>query len=244
MKTLLINPMGTSPMVATEMYEYLKDEISDVILIYTDNKYVKAGTLAAKASLEDKFHAHVHLQKLDFDDIRSDNDMIKFIKVISETVKKEKYQFGTEKIIVNASGGRKIETIILSVYASIFSFDEVYNIINKSVTSYNEEYEKIKDKISEFDDENYKDKYKEYKDLLDHVFYPDMNDLYFLKVPVVKLPKDEINNIKAALTSSSREYSDLADYKLKSYKDSGFITYDNSRIYRTELGDIILSYLE
>ncbi len=235
--------MGTSPMVATEMYEYLKDEISDVILIYTDNAYVKNGTLAVKASLEDKFHAHVHLQKLNFDDIKTDNDLIMFIKVISEIAKKEKEKFGIEKVIINASGGRKIETIILSIYASIFSFDRVYNIINKNVQNYNEEYEKIRDKILQFNDENYKEKYSEYKDKIDPIFYPDMDNLYFLTVPVVKLPPDEINNIKTALTSNSIDDSDLSPYKLKSYRDSGFITYDSSRIYKTELGDIILNYI-
>ena len=231
-------------MVATEMYEYLKDEISDVILIYTDNAYVKNGTLAVKASLEDRFHAYVHLQKLNFDDIKTDNDMITFIKVISEIAKTEKEKFGIEKVIINASGGRKIETIILSIYASILSFDRVYNIINKNVQNYNEEYEKIRDKILQFNDENYKEKYREYKDKIDPIFYPDMDNLYFLKVPVVKLPPDEINNIKTALTSNSIEYSDLLPYKLKSYRDSGFITYDSSRIYRTQMGEIILNYLQ
>lgn len=47
-----------------------------------------------------------------------------------------------------------------------------------------------------------------------------------------------------ALTSKSIEDSDLPDYKLKAYRDSGFITFDITTIYRTELGDIILTYIQ
>lgn len=45
-KTLLINLMGTTPMVATEMYQYLKnlgENITDTIIIYTKNSYVMSG---------------------------------------------------------------------------------------------------------------------------------------------------------------------------------------------------------
>lgn len=236
--------MGTSPMVATEMYQYLKDEVSDIILIYTDNEYVKAGTFAVKASLESKYHAHVHLQKLDFADINSDKDMVNFIKAVAESVKTQKNKYGVDKIIINASGGRKLEIIVLSIYASIFLFDKVYNIINKDVQSYNEEYEKIKSTILKFSANNYKELYAEFKDIIEPVFYPDMNNLFFYDVPIVKFPRDEINNLKKALTSKSIEDSDLPDYKLKAYRDSGFITFDRTTIYRTELGDIILNYIQ
>ncbi len=246
MKTLLLNLMGTSPMVATEMYAYLKNEhINDIILLYTSNKYVEAGTMAAKASLENNFGVNVHLSKLKFEDILGRNELIMFIDQLAKIIKTERENYNIDKIIINVSGGRKIETIILSIYSSIFGFDEVYNIINKNIQNYNEKYEMIRDKILEFNGtSNDSELYKKYQHLIDPIFYPDMNDLYFLRVPVVKLPEDEINKIKTALSSTMIEDSELEDYRLNAYRDSGFITYDKTRIYITELGKIILDYMK
>lgn len=245
MKTLLINIMGTSPMVATEMYSYLKNEnISDVLLITTKNENVMAGAFAVKESLEYKYKAHVHLLALNIDDITNDNDVIYFIKEISIQIKKEINNYGIGKIIVNVSGGRKIQTIVFSLYASLFNIDEVYNIINKNVQNYNENYEKIKCKIMEFNENNSHELYQKYKEEIDHIFYPDMNLLYFLKVPVIRFTRQEINKIKQVLNSNFIEDAQIYEDELKVYENSGFITYDRSRIYKTELGQIISDYLE
>jgi CRISPR-associated Csx14 family protein len=244
-KTLLINLMGTTPMVATEMYEYLKnDNISDVMLIHTSDKNVMSGTYAVKASLEEKFHARVHTLDLGFEDITEDEDLDGFIEKISVNVKRERESYNINNIIINLSGGRKIQTMALSIYAGIFGFNEVYNIINHDIQNYNERYELIKDKINEFNCKNYMSKYNEYKKEIEDVFYPGMEKLSFLKVPVIKFPQDEINRIKIALNTKYIEGSDLEDYRLNAYRQSGLLTYDNSRIYNTTRGDIIKKYLE
>ena len=61
---------------------------------------------------------------------------------------------------------------------------------------------------------------------------------------MVKIPDDGINRIKILLNSKLIEDTDFKDFELKSYRDSGFITYDKKRIYNTELGDILKSYLD
>lgn len=248
MKTLLINLMGTSPMVATEMYEYLNnsgEHISDILFVHTKNQFVKHGTFAAVASLASKYNAYVHLLELNFDDILDEKSMICFIKSLADKIKEEREKYGINKIIANVSGGRKIQTIITSMYSSIFKIDEVYNIINKDIANINEGYEKIRDKVEGFSgNENDIELYKKYDEIFDRVFYPDLQNIFFLKVPVVKIPDDGINRIKILLNSKLIEDTDFKDFELKSYRDSGFITYDKTRIYNTELGDILKSYLD
>ncbi len=245
MKTLLLNILGTSPMVATEMYNYLQDcDIKDVILICTDNKYVMQGAIVVKASLEFHFNVHVHILRLEMEDINDNKDINSFLDQLSSTVKMEKNKFKTEKIIANVSGGRKIQTIVLSMYASIFDIDAVYNIINKDIQNYNQEYEKIKDKILEFNTDNADILYNKYKDILDPILYPSMEKLNFLKVPVINMSRTEINDLKTVLNSSFIEDLPFGDDLLKSYYKSGFITYDKTRIYRTALGEIVLNYLQ
>ncbi|MFG1391028.1 CRISPR-associated protein Csx14 [Acidiplasma aeolicum] len=248
-KTLLINLMGTTPMVATEMYQYMNnsgENIADTIIVYTKNSYVKACAMAASTSLIKKFNAKVHEIELNFNDILNENDILTLISAMADIIKKEREKYNVKKIILNASGGRKIETIILSIYSSIFMVDEVYNIINKNIANINEKFEVIRDKINLFgDDENKNSEiYENNKRVIEEIFYPDLNDVYFLKVPIVRIPEDEINKLKIALNSTFIEDSNIEDFRLKAYKDSGFLTYDKSRIYNTEFGKIIKNFLK
>ena len=78
-KTVLINIMGTSPMVSTEMFQYLHnsgENISDVIMVYTANSAVVSGTMAACTSLAEKFNARLHTYELEFNDISAEDEMI------------------------------------------------------------------------------------------------------------------------------------------------------------------------
>ncbi len=248
-KTVLINIMGTSPMVSTEMFQYLynsEEKISDVIMVYTANSAVISGTMAACASLLEKFNVRLHIFELEFNDISTEDEMIKFIEAISKIIKQEREEYNVEKIILNVSGGRKIQTIILSLYSPIFGIDEVYNIINKNITNINENYEKIRDKVMMFgkDENRNMEIYKKYRNELDEIFYPPMEDLYFLKVPVIRFPDEVLNRLRIILNSNFRDDNDITESELVAYKNSGFITYDRTRIYLTDLGNIIKSYLE
>ncbi len=248
-KTILINIMGTSPMVSTEMFQYLHnsdEKISDVIMVHTANSDVVSGTMAACTALVEKFNVRIHTFELEFNDISTEDEMIKFIEAIATIIKQERKEYNVEKIILNVSGGRKIQTIILSLYSPIFGIDEVYNIINRNIMNINENYEKVRDKIMNFgkDESLNREIYGKYRNEFDEIFYPSMENLYFLKVPVIRFPNEVLYRLKTILNSNFREDNDITESELLAYKNSGFITYDNTRIYLTGLGSIIKSYLE
>ena len=236
-------------MISTEMFQYLhnsEEKISDVIMVHTSNSDVIAGTMAACTSLIRRFNARIHTYELEFNDISNEDEMIKFVADLAKIIKQERQEYNAEKIILNVSGGRKIQTIILSLYSPIFGIDEVYNIINKNIMNINENYEKIKDKIMMFTKDKNKNNeiYEKYEDEFDNIFYPSMENLYFLKVPVIRFPGEVLNRLKIILNSKFIEDNDITESELIAYKNSGFITYDKTRIYPTDLGNIIKSYLE
>jgi CRISPR-associated Csx14 family protein len=249
MKSALINPMGTTPMVATEMVRYIRntdESLKDVVLICTRSRSVISGAYAAMGAIRDKYpYMRVHLIKLEMDDISDESDLLKFLSDFVDTLKREK-DYGVNKIYLNLSGGRKIQNMALSVYAGIFGIDEVYNIIDKDVENYSQGYERIKyDIIDRFTSESCSlETYQEFKERIDDIFYPPAERLSFLKVGVLKIADDEKIKLRRAINGIDFTDGSIEDFRLKAYRNSGFITYDRHRTYATDLGQIILRGLE
>lgn len=244
-KSALINPMGTTPMVATEMVNYIRNTdntLRDVILMCTDNPNVLGGAYAATGALKDRYpDIRVHLVKLKSDDIYDESTLVSFLSDFVDTVIRER-NYGVDYLYLNVSGGRKIQTIILSLYAGIFGIDDVFNIFDPEVENYNMRYEEVKSDIINNFTENSDplETYRSMKDRLESIFYPSLGKLIFLKVGVLKTPSDELVKLREALTGSDFTDGSLEDFRLEAYRKSGFITYDRSRTYPTDLGNVIL----
>jgi CRISPR-associated protein Csx14 len=244
-KSVLINPMGTSPMVVTEMVNYIRntdDSLRDVVMICTRNPSILAGSYAASAALRERYPGiRVHIVKLDMDDILDEDSLLAFLSVFVEVVNRER-NYGVTNLYLNVSGGRKIQNIVLSLYAGILGIDEVYNVFDPDVENYNIRYEEVKSDILEnFTNETeIMQTYERLKDKLEPLFYPSLGRLVFLKIDVLKLHPEELVKLKQAISGTDFTDGSLEDYRLSAYKKSGFITYDRSRTYPTDLGAIIL----
>lgn len=247
-KSALINPMGTSPMVVTEMVNYIRntdDSLRDVILMCTKSPTVLSGAYAAMGALKDRYpDIRLHLVKLGSEDIPDESALLSFLSDFVETVNRER-DYGVDSIYLNVSGGRKIQNIVLSLYAGILGIDEVYNIFDPDVENYSIRYEEVKTDILQNFTENsdYVRIYRTMKDLLEPIFYPSLGRLVFLKVGVLKLPSDEIAKLRDAISGTDFTDGSIEDFRLKAYRKSGFITYDRSRTYPTDLGNVILKGL-
>lgn len=251
MKSCLLNPIGTSPMIVTELYRYLRNvdqSLNDVIIIHTKNSEVIHGAKAAVASLLTNYdNVRVQLKELKTDDIENSEELNAFLETVIDLMIKERDEYKVDRFYLNVSGGRKIQTIALSIFAGILGISEVYNVIDKNVKNYNERWELVKMDIYEFENANdpttlkaiYNKKRVEY----DELFYPDPNILNFLKVPVLIMPVDEKNVLKKLIMGITLEDEDFSLAKLKAYQSSGLLTYDRYRTYKTELGGILLKYI-
>ena len=244
-KSALINPMGTSPMVATEMVNYIRntdDALRDVILMCTNNPTVLSGAYAATGALNDRYpDMRVHLVRLGSEDIYDESTLLSFLSDFVDTVIMER-DYGVDYLYLNVSGGRKIQNIILSLYSGILGIDEVFNIFDPDVENYSIRYEEVKSDILKNFTGNSDplSTYRSMKDRLDNIFYPSLGKLIFLNVGVLKMPSDELVKLREAITGTDFTDGSIEDYRLKAYRKSGFITYDRSRTYPTDLGSIIL----
>ncbi|MGP6220477.1 CRISPR-associated protein Csx14 [Caldiplasma sukawensis] len=251
MKSCVINPIGTSPMIVTELYRYLRNadpDLRDVIIIHTKNSSVLTGAKIAKASLVANYNdVRVQLKETKTEDIGNDEDLKMFIKLVIDSMKDERDKYKVDKFYLNVTGGRKIQTIALSIYAGVLGISEVYNVIDRNISNFNEFWEREKFNLTRFENlDKTIDLVSEYnsrRELLDSLFYPDPDVLNFLKVPVVMMPQDERNILKKLLMGISLDDEDFTKAKLSAYQSSGLITYDKNRTYPTDLGNIILDYL-
>ena len=251
MKSCLLNPIGTSPMIVTELYRYLRNvdpSLKDVIIIHTKNREVIQGSKAAVASLLTHYEdVRVQLKELKTDDIENSDELYAFLETVIDIMIEERDKYKVDRFYLNASGGRKIQTIALSIFAGILGISEVYNVIDKNVSNFNEYWELVKMNINEFEDANdpsrLKELYNKKRQEYDDLFYPDPNVLNFLKVPVVIMPMDERNVLNKLIMGVTLEDEDFNAAKLKAYQSSGLLTYDKYRTYKTDLGGILLKYL-
>ncbi|MEM0134809.1 MAG: CRISPR-associated protein Csx14 [Thermoplasmatales archaeon] len=244
MKSALINPMGTSPMVATEMVNYLRntdDRLRDVILICTDQRTVVAGANAATSAIKDRYpDIRVHMVRLEFADIYDESSLLSFLNAFIDVIKTER-SYDVDTIYLNVSGGRKVQNIVLSLYAGILGIDHVYNVFDPDLENFNARYEGVKSNIIDgFSESSSVERYRKMKPLIEGIFYPPLSRLVFLKIGVMQMSQDERVKLKEALSGTDFTDGSIEDYRLKAYRHSGLITYDRSRTYATELGEVIL----
>ena len=231
-------------MVATEMVNYLRntdDRLRDVILICTDYRTVIAGANAASSAIKDRYpDIRVHMVKLEIADIYDEASLLSFLSTFIDVTKTER-SYDVDTIYLNVSGGRKVQNIVLSLYAGILGIDQVYNVFDPDLENFNAKYEEVKSDIMDrFSEGSSVERYREMKPLIESIFYPSLSRLVFLKVGVMQMSQDERIKLKEALSGTDYTDGSIEDYSLKAYRNSGLITYDRTRTYATELGEVIL----
>ncbi|MEM3255809.1 MAG: CRISPR-associated protein Csx14 [Candidatus Micrarchaeaceae archaeon] len=240
--------MGTTPMVATEMYRYLYNGdpgLNDMILMYTELDEIITSTYASATAIKSKYpKVRIHYSKLPFEDIKSENELYTFLDVLGSRIKLEKENYNVSKIYVNLSGARKVQAISVSAFAALLGIDELWNVINIDITDFNYLYEQNKNIFKEFMNGENLDAYMAHRDILDAIFYPDPNKLTFIKVPFLKLPRDDMNQLKKLLKGGyDLTHGDIPDFKLDAFIQSELITNNKKRSTPTRLGEIFYKFL-
>ncbi|PYB67573.1 hypothetical protein DMB44_08550 [Thermoplasma sp. Kam2015] len=238
-------------MVVSEVFWYLRntdEKLFDVSLIFTDDEEIKAGVNAVIGAIRSRYgNIRFHRHMIRYQDI-TDNDSLKdFLRVFVNAIGDAR-NHGSDRIYLNVTGGRKIQGIVMSMYAGLAGISKVYNVINKDVRNYNENFEKIKDEIMkdfrDVDEKTATERYRKDEKLYDPVFYPDPESLSYIELPVISLPRDEIEMLKRLLNGIPIEDSGVLDSTIDAYVKSGLIFKDKSRVYPEELGEIIRDLLQ
>ncbi|MGC9123704.1 MAG: CRISPR-associated protein Csx14 [Thermoplasmata archaeon] len=248
MKSCLLNPVGTSPMVITEMVDFFengyKKHLDDVVIISTSDETVVSGAYMAGSAIKVRFHnIGVHYEFLSFPDIIEENDLIDFLDKIGYIVKNEKEKYGVKKIYLNISGGRKVESIALSNFSQLLNIDEVWIVLNKNIANYNIDFERYKNELINFRDGENLEYYMKNADKFDPIFYPERKDLSFFEIHSINLSREDRLLLKNILKGINLEDSNIPDYKIDAFIKSGFIENNRKRSIPTKLGEVIYKYI-
>ncbi|MGB9815526.1 MAG: CRISPR-associated protein Csx14 [Thermoplasmata archaeon] len=248
MKSCLINPMGTSPMVASEMVDFFKSDydksLKDVIMIVTSDERIISGSYMAGSAIRVRFSdVHTHYVMLSSSDIMDEKNLYEFVDKIGGIIKNEKEKYGIDKIYANISGGRKIESIIISNFSQLLGIDEVWIVINKNIANYNIEFERILNELENFKEGENLEYYKKNQDKFDPIFYPKRSELSFFEIPSIRLSVEDLKILKELLKGKDLEIMNIPDYKVDAFIKSKLLANNKKRSIPTELGEIIFKYI-
>lgn len=245
MRSCLINPMGTSPMVATEMVDFLREydkNLTDIIMISTKSERVINGSYMAGSAIKNKFkNIRVHYEFLDMEDIKEDKDIVNFLDVVGSIIKKEKENYQIDKVYANISGGRKVESVILSNFSQLIGIDETWIVINLDISNYNVDFERILNELKNFTQGENLEYYEKNRDKFDPIFFPPRGKLSFFEIPTVKLSRDDLRILQMLLKGGLVE--GIPDYKIEAFVKSKLLVRNPTRGIPTEIGEIILKYI-
>ena len=241
-KTLLI-PIGRSPAIATEMVRYLEPEgITDLILLPTRDDYVLAGARLVEAAIKVNYpNIRVHMAIINVSDVVSEEDTLEVMKIVAKEICKERLQYGVDYLYLSIAGGRKETTVTTAIIGLAFGITAIYHVINKEVKSYNEYQEKIKSEIMWFletDINKRIEKYREKRELFDHLLFPDGTGLEYIKLPLIPYPPEYISFLKRALKRGGIYYDEekVEPGVIPMLKRCGLIADNEYRAWPTELG--------
>ncbi len=249
MKTALISPIGTSAPVVTEMSRFLHGMeglfLTDVVIMPTQNEYVKAHTSLAKEALKSRYpKMRVHIRPLPFEDINSTVDNIEFMRRVARVINEERSEYKCEKIYLSIAGGRKDICTSLAIVGQLIGADGVFHVIHPSVGSLNVNLERIKDKILELHYAPPEEKgeiYTKYREYFDDLMYPSMSELKFIHIPCIPYPREYIGRLAAILLSSSVpiEKAGISLQDLKNLERAGLLRVLKDRVVPTDFGSMV-----
>ncbi len=253
-KAALIIPVGMTPSVVTEMIMYLdKMEgmyLTDVCLIHTVNPNVKYIVNFIKGVINSRYpQIRVHITSLPFEDIKSDEDNLQFMKTLKEIIEYER-GMDVRKIYLSVSGGRKDMSASSLVIASLTWVDSVFHVIHSDVEVYNIHLEKIRDEISRIGrSDNPKEAYENFmktspkSEDMEIAMFPSTEMLTYVEIPFLPYPPSILYELEKL---SSMGYMPVSEIKIDSetlavLSKQGFVLIKRETAYMTEKGERILN---
>ncbi|MEM0214497.1 MAG: CRISPR-associated protein Csx14 [Archaeoglobaceae archaeon] len=134
MKTAIISPLGLSPPVITTFVEGIGENISDLVVLTTENEDVKAGYELVRIGLRQKYpKTRLHEVTLPFEDVNTTEENLRFMSICAKIIREERERYKCDKILLNVAGGRKNMCITLSLLGQLMAVDGVYHVVSRDV---------------------------------------------------------------------------------------------------------------
>lgn len=159
--SILIAPLGKSPMVVTQTFTLLsereKANLKKVIVVYPKNAEIRNGVSLLKKMFKSKlkdsnFFESIQIQ--DIQDLASDDDCKSYIKKLVSVINQEQKKNPDKSIHLSLSGGRKGMTALTLFAAQQANIDAVYHTLITDIGLENKiEEETTLDKLQSSTDE-------------------------------------------------------------------------------------------
>lgn len=245
LKSSMVATLGTSPLVVTELLQYLisvGEKITDITIIYTSEHEVQACFKLVECAVVDRYpNIRVHGKMIDQPDIMGTQDAYDFLKFAAEVLREEVVNHGVQRIHLNLAGGRKGMTIALAILAQFFPVSGAYLVVARDVKAYNIELEKIRYNINEIsksaDPLEY---YRSNRELFEPVMYPSKRDYGVIELPIIPYPLKTLRDLLRLKRGECR----LSRAFLERLKDAGLVTITRKNIYPSETFLKIMDILE
>jgi CRISPR-associated protein Csx14 len=245
LKVSVIAPVGTSPPVVTEFVQYvegfLEKRVTDLTVIATREPMVLEGVELIAAALRRRYpHVHLHLVRLPFSDIGSQEDNLEFMRISARILRDQREVHKADLIYLCVAGGRKDMCITLSLIGQYFGVNGVFHIIMPDVKSFNAELERRRHEIKELAEASDKEAYYEaHKEIFDPLMYPPPSAYTVIKIPVITYPRSILNDVVRLLEQGKaveRTPSPLPLDVIEGLESSNLVRTSSKKIYVTDEG--------
>jgi CRISPR-associated protein Csx14 len=212
MKTAVIAPLGLSPPVITSFIVGIGEKISDLVLLTTENKEVKAGFELIRIGMSIRFpQIRIHEVVIPFEDVSTTEENLRFMSICSRVIRDEREKYGCKRILLNVAGGRKNMCITLSLLGQLMAVDGVYHVISREVRVVNQLLESLREDISRLysarNDEEKVEIYKEKEKYFNSLLFPHLSDFEIVRIPTLPYPPEYLQRILVNLLKNIEAFS-------------------------------------
>ncbi|MEM3404138.1 MAG: CRISPR-associated protein Csx14 [Nitrososphaeria archaeon] len=245
----IIATIGTSPPVITEFLQYVKEvldqRVTDLTIITTKEPLVLEGLELVKAGVADRYPmVHLHVVGLPFDDVDSEERNTEFIGIAARILRDQKEKYGIEVVHLCVAGGRKEVCIMLSLLAQFYNVNGVYHIVMPDVKTFNQQLELIRYETREL--ANAEDKlayYRQKKELLEPVLFPQPSTYNVIKIPVIPYPMHTLIGMKQVLKQRKFPLKSIDTDIASQLRDFGYIRIIRNYAYTSPDGERLLRFI-
>lgn len=245
-KVSIVAPLGTSPPVITEFLQYvetaLDQRVTDLTILSTREPLVLEGLELVKAAVEDRYpRAHLHVVELPYEDVDTEERGSEFISIATRILRDQKEKYGAKVVHLCVAGGRKEVCIILSMLAQFYNINGVYHIIMPNVKAFNQQLELIRHEAEELSNaDNKLAYYRQKKDLLQPVLFPELSTYNVIKIPIIPYPVHFLMGMEQVLKQRKFPLQSIDTDIASKLRDLGYIMVTRNYAYTSPEGERLL----
>jgi len=204
--TAVIALLGMSPPVITAFVKAFEG-IRDVVVLTTKSEAVKQGFELVRVAMKMRYpDVRVHERELPFEDVTTTEENFQFMGIAARIIKVQREKYGSKRIYLNVSGGRKNMGITLSLLGQLMGVDGVFHVLTRDVGVVNVQLESLRKEIEElYNAESEEEKieiYRRSERYFSSLMFPDAE---IVRIPTIPFPEYYVERIARALYSGELE---------------------------------------